>query len=184
MDRSAFVWDEYFWRTTVRLPAGGWTSADARTDRSPVPEPVSLYYAPEGRDDHPLNESEIASVAWTVANLPRLMDSLLPGLFAYYQAICADPDGLDPDYLPALDQAEELKSLIGIESIYVHQISKDGKPYVGFEATCLWDEEHGLGALMHDTRIVKVGGGDTAVLLWIAEEDSEGTDEVDAATRL
>ena len=137
-----------------------------------------------GRDDHPLDDAEIASVAWTVANLPRLMDSLLHELFAHYQTICANPDGLDPEDLPALDQAEELKSLISIESMYVHQISKDGKPYVGFEGTCPWDEEHGLGALMHDTRIVKVGGADTAILLWIAKQDSNRTNEVDAATRL
>ncbi|WP_333776974.1 DUF6985 domain-containing protein [Streptomyces sp. IBSBF 3136] len=149
-----------------------------------MPQLVSLYFAPEGRDDHPLDESEIVSVAWTVANLERLMDSLLAGLFAYYQAICANPDGLDPEDLPALDRAEELKSLISIKSIYVHQASKDGKPYVGFEGTCPWDEEHGLGALVHDTRIVEVGGADTAILLWIAEEDSKRTDEVGAATRL
>lgn len=184
MDRSAFVWDEFSWRTRVHLPTRGWTSANARANTAPVLQPVSLYFAPEGRDDHPLDDSEIASVAWTVANLPRLMDSLLPGLFAYYQALCANPDGLDPEDLPSLDRAEELKSLISIESIYVHQISKDGKPYVGFEGTCPWDDEHGLGALMHDTRIVEVGGADTAGLLWIAEEDSKRTNEVDVATRL
>jgi hypothetical protein len=29
-----------------------------------------------------------------------------------------------------------------------------------------------LGVLMHGTRVVKIGGADTAFLLWIAEEDA------------
>jgi len=40
-------------------------------------------------------------------------------------------------------------------------VEKDGIPYVGFEFGCTWDEEHGLGVLMHGTRTVEIG--DTAM---------------------
>ncbi|MFD9097807.1 DUF6985 domain-containing protein [Streptomyces collinus] len=183
MDRSAFVWDEFSWRTRIHLPTEGWTPGYAHVYTSRVPRSLFLYFAPEGRDDHPLDDAEIASVAWTVANLPRLMDSLQSGLFTYHQAICANADGPLAKDLTALDRPDEWKPLMSIESVYVHQISKDGKPYVGFEATCWCDAEHGLGVLMHDTHIVEVGGADTAVLLWIAEDDSKRIGEVDTATR-
>ena len=49
-------------------------------------------------------------------------------------------------------------------------------PYVGYEFGCEWEDEHGLGVLMHGTRVVDVGFADTAILLWIAEADAEKID--------
>ena len=66
-----------------------------------------------------------------------------------------------------------MRALIGLSSINVHQVQKDGVPYVGFEFGCTWDEEHGLGVLMHGTRTVEIGGADTAITLWIAEKDAK-----------
>lgn len=171
MDRSNFIWDELSWKTLVPLAPEGRPTADTAGDSTAMP--VALYYAPEGRDDRPLDDAEIASVVWTVDNLPLLLDALLPVLLPYYQSMCAAPDGLDPEDLAAVGSAKDLQSLIGIQSIYVHQVSKNGKPYVGFEFACPWDDEHGLGVLMHGTRVVDIGGADTAFLLWIARQDSE-----------
>jgi hypothetical protein len=50
---------------------------------------------------------------------------------------------------------------------------KDGVPYVGVEFGCTWDEEHELGVLMLGTRTVQVSDADTAITLWITEEDAE-----------
>jgi hypothetical protein len=165
------MWDEFSWKTLVRFVPEGRPSDDTASDSTAMPVP--LHYAPEGRDDRPLDDAEIASVVWTVDNLPLLLDALLPAVFSYYQSICAAPDGLDPEDLPTVGSAEDLQSLISVQSIYVHQVSKNGRPYVGFEFACPWDDEHGLGVLMHGTRAVDVGGADTAFLLWIAERDSE-----------
>jgi hypothetical protein len=51
-------------------------------------------------------------------------------------------------------------------------VLKDGLPYVGYEFGRRWDGEHGLGVLMHGTRVVEVGGADTAMTLWIAKRDA------------
>jgi hypothetical protein len=50
-------------------------------------------------------------------------------------------------------------------------VQKGGIPYVGFSFRCTWEEEHGLGALMHGTRTVDIGGADTSFLLWVARKD-------------
>jgi hypothetical protein len=178
MDRSNFVWDEFSWKTMVRVGPGGRpavhiSGSPSSAASDPTATPVPLHYAPEGRDDQPLDDAEIASVAWTVDNLPVLWDALQPTVFAYYQSICADPDGLDPEDLPAVGSTEDLLPLISIQCMYVHQVSKDGQPYVGFEFECPWNEEHGLGILMHSTRVVEIGAADTAILLWIDRQDSE-----------
>ena len=75
--------------------------------------------------------------------------------------------------MPDIRTADDLHSLIGLSSVNVHQVQKNGIPYAGFEFGCTWDEEHGLGVLMHGTRTVQIGGADTAILLWIAEEDAQ-----------
>jgi len=76
-------------------------------------------------------------------------------------------------FMPNVTSARDFRKLIGLHSVHIHQITKNGLPYVGFEFGCTWDEEHGLGVLMHGTRSVEVGGADTAILLWIAEKDAE-----------
>jgi hypothetical protein len=71
-----------------------------------------------------------------------------------------------------VEDARSFQTLIGLHTIYVHQVQKAGLPYVGFEFGCTWDTEHGLGALMHGARVVEIGGAETAFLLWIAERDA------------
>jgi hypothetical protein len=68
---------------------------------------------------------------------------------------------------------EDLKSLVGLHTVNVHQITRDGLPYIGYEFGCNWEEEHGLGALMHGTTVVQIGGADTALLLWIAKQHAQ-----------
>ena len=77
------------------------------------------------------------------------------------------------ELMPDIKSADDLRALIGLSSVNIHQVQKDGIPYVGFEFGCTWDDEHGLGVLMHGTRTVEIGGADTAVLLWIAKQDAQ-----------
>jgi hypothetical protein len=75
--------------------------------------------------------------------------------------------------MPDITTGEDLRPLIGLHSVNVHPLKKNGMPYLGFEFGCTWDEEHGLGVLTHGTRVVEVGGADTAILLWLAEKDAK-----------
>lgn len=175
MDRTDFFWDDFAWTTLVPMPPDASPQGPAgASNKARVP----LHYAPEGREDHPLENSEIASVTWTIDNLSLLLSALQPKLVSYYQDFRTNPD-LESEDLPVAENAADLSALVNIEALYVHQVTKDRIPYVGIEFTCSWDEEHGLGALIHGTRAVDIGGADTAVLLWIAEEDAEQPHHLD-----
>jgi hypothetical protein len=63
--------------------------------------------------------------------------------------------------------------LIGLSSVHVLSVAKDGIAYIGFEFGCTWDGEHGLGVMTHRDRVIEVGGADTSFLAWIAEQDAE-----------
>ncbi|MCL8014223.1 hypothetical protein [Streptomyces sp. AS02] len=156
MGRTDFFWDDFAWTTRVPLPPG--TPAAGRTA-------VPLHYAPEGREGHPLDDAETASVTWAVDNLPALLDALRPAVRAHCAVLRTEDEEPDGEVPTAQD-------LVGISALYVHPIARDGIPYVGVEFDCPLDEEHGLGVLLHGTRVVDVGGADTALLLWIARRDA------------
>ena len=79
----------------------------------------------------------------------------------------------ETELMPDITSSEDLRALIGLHTVNVHPVQKDGIPYTGFEFGCTWDNEHGLGILMHGTRTVEIGGADSAILLWIARRDAE-----------
>ncbi len=77
------------------------------------------------------------------------------------------------EFMPDIKTVADLKNLIGVTNINVHQISAAGLPYIGIEFGCKWDNEHGIGVLLHGTRVVDIGGADTAILLWMAKQDAK-----------
>ena len=136
-----------------------------------------IVFAPEGRDDSPLKLEELATVEWLLSNEPRISEAVKAAIFAAYPGL-RDEYGYSEEelaeFMPELTSSEGLKKLIGLTAIHIHQVAKDGIPYVGFELGCSWDPEHGVGLMMHDTRVVDLGGADSAILLWIAEQDRDG----------
>ena len=131
-------------------------------------------FAPEGRDNKPLNNVELRSVQWFIDHEKIVHDAMLGILYEKYPSIrnefldylAEEADKL----LPNINHPLELKNLIGIQSINIHQISKDNIPYIGIELYCSWDEEHGVGVLLHGSEALEVGEGDTATVLWLAKK--------------
>ena len=73
--------------------------------------------------------------------------------------------------MPDGESGDDLRWLIGLSTVRIFNVSKEGCAYIGFELGCSWEDEHGLGVTTHKKRVVKVGGADTAILEWIAEKD-------------
>ncbi len=176
---TAFAWDDYFWVTSAKLPAWsgyqirdgsyGSVSSSGRSDGT-----VKILFAPEGRDDGPLSSNETELVKWVIDHQAAVHDAMLEKLFVEYPAMREQAlDWFDKDeakrVLPKVRFPEQLKDLVGISSINVHQIEQDGKPFVGVELGCTWEVEHGVGILLHGSKPLEIGGADTAILLWIAK---------------
>ncbi|MBW3539182.1 MAG: hypothetical protein KY476_02835 [Planctomycetes bacterium] len=179
-----FRWDGYYWISSAPLPswkgfqAGngpyGALSGDGEADGL-----VQIVFAPEGRDDSPLTADEIELVRWVIDNEQSVHDALMARLLAEYPSLREDVlDDYDEDeaaeLLPPATTVDELKKLCGIVSINVHQLVKSGKPFIGDELGCTWDEEHGAGVLLHGDTALECGGADTAILFWLAAQYAEG----------
>jgi hypothetical protein len=176
----AFAWDGHFWVSSAKLPAWsgyqvrrgayGSISASGRSDGT-----VQLLFAPEGRDSAPLLDHEIELVKWVVDHQAAVHDAMLEKLFERYPAIRLETLGLFSKdearkVLPKIRFPEQLKELVGISSINVHQIEKDDIPFIGVELGCTWEVEHGVGILLHGSTSLEIGGADTAITLWIAKK--------------
>ncbi len=82
--------------------------------------------------------------------------------------------GADPALgLPAKADRARLACLVDLMGVHVHWVHRDGVAYVGYQLSCAWDAEHGLGVLTHLDRVVKVGQADVSFLAWVAEGDRD-----------
>jgi hypothetical protein len=158
-----FQWDEYFWTADVVVE-------DERLASGPVP----MVFAPEGRGAEPLTADELARLRVAASTLDVVAALAVSAIYDQYTALQLAYDFDDDDraaYMPDVNSAEEIYDLINIVGVNVHQVSRDGLPYVGIEFATRWDPEHGAGVLINGERVVEVGGADSAILLWIAERD-------------
>jgi len=178
----SFELDEFFWVAKTRLPA--WAGFQdrlgaygAKSSRAPSDGTLSITFAPEGRETEPLNNEELKLVDWLLDNHDEQAEAVTKAIMDHYPSIRSSyleayGDENVGDILPEINSADDLKGLIGLFNINIHQVSKSGVPYVGYEFGCEWDDGHGLGVLMHENRVVKIGYADAAILLWIAEKDA------------
>jgi uncharacterized protein DUF6985 len=175
-----FRWDGHCWAAMAQLDC--WRGFQSRRGSygacdslEPSDGTVALVFAPEGRDGAPLGDAEVALARWPLERGGAMQEPLLAGLMVRYASLRPRyARFLGKEYersMPPVEDVRGFQTLIGLHTIYVHQVQKSGLPYVGFEFGCTWDTEHGLGVLMHGTRVVEIGGADTAFLLWIAERD-------------
>lgn len=66
---------------------------------------------------------------------------------------------------------ENIASRVRLQTVSILRVEREGVAYVGYGLSCDWDDEHGAGVMTHKERIVEAGGGDTAILSWIAKRD-------------
>ena len=173
--------DDLWWTTTAVFPS--WKGFQSRSGAygaqdSSIPSDgsVRIVFAPEGRGTEPLTDSDKSSIVWVIENEASISKALILSLLEEYPSLQAQygySSEEQAELMPDIKSTEDLRALIGLHTVYVHPAQKDGIPYIGFELGCTWDNEHGLGILMHGTRTVEIGGADAAILLWIAKRDAK-----------
>lgn len=177
------TWAGHEWTTTVELPSwkgfqsrGG--AYGARDREEPSDGRVTLVYP--GEESEPLTAADLANLRWFLDHQDTVSQAALRALAEAYPKLRAEygfDDDDDPEaqeYMPRVDDPEGLRALVGLHTVHLHRTTRDGIPYVGFELGCTWDDEHGVGILVHGERVVDLGGADTAFLWWIADRDARG----------
>jgi hypothetical protein len=174
-------WDGDNWTGRVRLAS--WQGFQSRcgsygslSSSEPSDGSVGLVLGPEGRGTEAPTEQEATALRWLLNNEAKVQRSILKYLLAAYPSLQAEyeyPEDEATRVMPLVSDEQGFRSLIGLHSVYLHPLSRAGLPYIGFEFGCTWDDEHGLGFLLHGDRVVRSGGAETSFLLWMAREDAE-----------
>jgi hypothetical protein len=175
-----FQFERFFWEAKTQLPS--WAGYQTRngpygsiSSDEPSDGVVTIVVKPEGGAETPLSQQEHANVQWLLDHEAELASAVLEGLLAEYPRLqrLYDYEGAEREtYMPNVSSAKDFRQLIGLQNVHVHSLLKEGIPYLGYEFGCTWDGEHGLGVLMHGSRVVEVGDASTAFTLWIAKRDA------------
>jgi hypothetical protein len=117
----------------------------------------ALVEIEQTRDEDDALEPEVrAGIEWLIANEEATAKAVVAAIVGKHPEIASD-----------------VQAKFDLRSVHFHPAVNGEEPYVGFSFGCSWDDEHGLGVMMHGTRAVEVGGADTAILAWIAERDAK-----------
>lgn len=125
-------------------------------------------------DEPTIKNYHIEAYNFLIANQEKIKENILESLIVEYkklQALYGYEDEEKEEFMPDVDNVEDFKKLIGLANVHLMNVEKDGCGYVGYEFGCLWDDEHGLGVMTHQDRILEIGGADTAFLTWVAKKD-------------
>ncbi len=122
---------------------------------------------------------QVNAIKYLLDNSDIVRDALLTGLLNEIP----DLKEVYEDLVPEIHKIEDFRNCIGLSSIHLMSSDKDDFAYIGFELGCDWDEEHGIGVMMHKDRVIAIGQADTAFDSWVTLEDN-GTTELDAKKRI
>ena len=138
---------------------------------------VSVMLSSSARDPQPPDAVYHALIDKVMAAEPDISRAVQAALWAAYPVIREEYDeifGQPPgDRMPPLEAPDEMKSVLGLHTLHILGIEAGGTPYVGYEFGCTWEDEHGLGILMHGTTTADLGNADTAFTLWMAKRHAE-----------
>lgn len=127
----------------------------------PDGEEVSLSVTPCDEESKIPSDAQTQAYAYHVESAKEVMIAVLTALRPYYESMRPRyREFLGEEFetrMPALTDAEDLRGLIFLQHVHVHPWTKDGKAYVGLQFGCAWDQEHGLGVMMNQNRVVDLG---------------------------
>jgi len=106
-------------------------------------------------------EEQVGAYEFVKQNDAPLAKTVLKAVFDDYARIRKgfrpeDWEGLGTN-VTQVNQAEEMKKMIGLLSVHVLNLEKDGRAYVAFEFESSWDHEQKFEVVTHGMRIVEIG---------------------------
>lgn len=168
------AWDHDGWEGKIVLPAwagfqsrGGAYGAKDSPGKSNGSVRVTINPAAEAKELTP-TEAHCGAMRFQIEQGEKVVESVLAALLPYYQKSRSEW-GLGDEAMPPVQSPEEFRRLIGLSQVHVLSHCVDGLAPIGLEFGCDWDDEHGLGIVVHRARVVDIGQADTA-FTWQADE--------------
>ena len=102
----------------------------------------------------------------TLEFLKQNQEEILMGVLAQilknypkWQEIYDYPSETKSDFMPGISTPQELSELLELQNIYIPDGAK-----VGFDFSCSWDMEHGLGVMTRKGEVINIGEAEVAFM--------------------
>ncbi len=139
-------------------------SYDSLSRREPSDGTVTIRVKLPKWDEPPSSEQSEA-FQFLKDNEEQIAANVLEAIWEYYGSL-PERYGFDKRQTAKHFRAirrDGFRNLIGLGTVHVLNVAKDGVAYIGFEFGCVWDGEHGMGVMTHKDRVVDIGGADTSL---------------------
>jgi hypothetical protein len=155
-------WEDDGWEGKIKLPA--WAGFQSRNgpyasqdSKSPGDGSVTVTITPaqDAKELTP-SEAQCRSVKFHLENGAQAVQSVLAALVPYHRGLKKDWEMNDKEMPPVTDP-EDFRKMIGLGQLHVLPHTADDVAYLGLEFGCDWEEEHGLGVVLHKDRVIEVG---------------------------
>lgn len=119
---------------------------------------------------------QLAAIQFVLDHPEEIKQALYAALPVEYavmkEAFDFDPTDKDQqEWFPEINAPEDFANVFGVGNVFVFEEHFNGTAYIGLECGCTWDDEHGLGFVLHQGRVVAIGQADTAFGTWAANDD-------------
>lgn len=138
-------------------PASGEIQVEIESELNDSPDPL-----PE----------QLAAIHYLLDHQQTLVAAIERHVFAQFSTLIYQYDLEEEPIVDQVKSPADVRKVIGIKTVHVQLPHKDGIAYLGFSGGCDWDEEHGIGFLMHKDRVVDFGEASDAFSTWKAYEDN------------
>ena len=166
----------YCWSGEVRMQSwAGWQTRRGpyAAISKPGPSDGTASLTVDAEAKRPPTSEQIATIQYLLDNKAEVTRDVGLALLDYYpgerEAYLDAYDLESSDEVPEVTDLIGLRSLVGLHSIHVLSLARDGMACTGFEFGCVWDEEHGAGVMTHRGRVIAIGQADCSFVKWMAE---------------
>lgn len=171
------VWDEFFWEGKITLPS--WAGSQSRggaygsvDSQSPAEGIYNLILEPgDGEQPSAYQETAYNYLLQNESHIYSIVINALLNKYPEWYSIFHEYVAESGNEMPKDMNSVLIREHTGIANVHILPVEKESHGYIGFELGCSWDDEHGIGVMLHKDRIIEIGGADAAFLTWIAERD-------------
>lgn len=153
---------------------GAYTSMDSNKESDGT---VKVIIYDELNEDTDPKEEQINAINYIIENPEKIKRALYKALESEYPKL-KEMYGYDIDdedsreWFPDVEKLDDFSKVFGVGNVFVMIPQKEGFSYIGLECGCIWDDEHGLGFLLHKDRLVNIGQADSGFSTWEAYKDN------------
>jgi hypothetical protein len=171
------TWNKYSWTGEVRLPS--WAGFQSRRGSyasvsGSGPSDGSARLTVDAERKARPTRKQATAFRHLLDNEASVAEAVGRALLDYYpgeRAAYLDAYDLEEsEEVPEVTDLAGLRRLVGLSSVHVLSLARDGAACIGFEFGCVWDGEHGAGVMTHLGRVIATGQADCSFVEWMARE--------------